>query len=219
VTEPIRREKPAGISPWYVVAIVGAALFIALAIAVAGGSPITTLDRELAERLQKGVTPRTVEVLKVVTLLGTGWALGVASGVVAAVLLLRRHFMLAISWIAMQGGAVLIVKVVKYFVQRDRPGLGDTDFYAHGWSFPSGHVVRTVAFCGMAAYLVFRLTGSRRATVIVSIIGMAWSVTMAFSRLYLGAHFPSDVVAGLILGNIWVALGIGQLESTRRSRV
>jgi membrane-associated phospholipid phosphatase len=212
VLERTRRERLTGISPWYALAIVGAALFVILAMAVAGGTPLTTLDRTLAEHLQKGVTPRSLEAFRIVTLLGTGWALGVASGVVAVGLLLRRHFVLAIGWVVAQGGAVLLVKIVKYFVQRDRPGLGDTAFYAHGWSFPSGHVVRTVAFCGMAAYLVLRLTGSRRASITVAIVGLTWSLAMACSRLYLGAHFPSDVTAGIVLGVAWVGLCIGLIE-------
>lgn len=199
-----------------VVAVVALLLFAFLAREVAAGSTVAKFDRSVATGLDERVTPEWLSVFRTITLLGTGWALGIASGVVGAGLLMRRHFSLAIGWIVAQVGAVVFVKLVKAVVQRDRPGLGDIEFYAHGWSFPSGHVVRTLVFCGMAAYLVHRLSGSRVATAIAGVVGLAWSITMAFSRLYLGAHFPSDVIGGLLLATAWVAICISAIDAARK---
>ena len=196
-----------------VVAVAALALLTILATQVAGESAIARFDLAFARRLDEAATPGWRDAFKTVTLLGTGWALGIASAIVGLGLLLRRHFVLAGGWIFAQGSAVLVVKLVKALVQRERPGLGETGFYAHGWSFPSGHVVRTAVFCGMATYLVFRLTRSRRATVIAGVVGVAWSLIMATARVYLRAHFASDALAGLILATAWVAICIPALEA------
>jgi undecaprenyl-diphosphatase len=195
------------------VAIAALALFALLATQVGRGSAIASMDIAFARGLDGRSTPAGQQVFRFITLLGTGWTLGVASGIVALGLLLRRHFSVAVAWIVAQGGIVLLVKLVKLLVERDRPGLGDTTFYAHGWSFPSGHVARTFVFCAMAAYLVFRLSRSRIATRWASAVAITWTLIMAFSRLYLGAHFASDVIAALLLATAWVALCIAGSEA------
>ena len=197
---------------WWFIAIVAFVLVAILAAAVATDSSLARFDRAVAKTLDEHTTLRWVAAFRTITLLGTGWALGIASAIVAIGLLFRRRFLLAIGWIVAQGGAAILVKIVKVLVERDRPGLGDVEFYAHGWSFPSGHVVRTAVFCGMAAYLVFRLSGSRSATAVACVLGLAWSLVMCFSRLYLGAHFLTDVTAGLILATGWVSTSIAGIE-------
>lgn len=206
------RKHQSGSQHWRIVAVVASVVFVILAVAVASGSSLTTFDRALSNRLVKAASPGAIEVFKTITLLGTGTVLGIASAVVAVALLIGRKVVLAIGWIAAQTGAVLLVKGVKYLVERDRPGLGDTAFYAHGWSFPSGHVVRTCAFFGMAPYVVFRMTRSRRATTITCAIGLCWSLMMALSRLYLGAHFVTDVAGAFMLATAWLAACLAVLE-------
>jgi len=201
-----------GSQRWWIVAVVAAVLFVILALVVASGSSLT-FDRDVSNALNRTATPRWVAAFRFVTLLGTGKALGIASAIVGVALLIRRRIGLAVGWTVAQVGAVLLVKLVKAMVERDRPGLGDTDFYAHGWSFPSGHVVRTAVFIGIAAYLVFRLTRSRAAATAACVVGLAWSLIMAFSRLYLGAHFLSNVAGGLILATAWTAACLAVLEA------
>ena len=193
--------------------------FIAVALLagqVGPGSPIAQLDETLAKALDRNRTPGLHRFFQHVTLMGTGWAIGIASGIVGLFLLIRRRFAFAVGWGITQLGAVTLVKLIKAMVERTRPGLGDTTFYAHGWSFPSGHVVRTFAFCAMGTYVVYRLTGSRFATTVAGVVGILWSLTMAFSRLYLGAHFASDVIAGLVVGTGWVAVCIAGMEEAHR---
>jgi undecaprenyl-diphosphatase len=215
--ETSARQARADISRWWILAIAASIVFAILAVGVTTDSPLARFDRDFANALDANATPELREFFKSITLLGTGWALGIASGVVGVALLVRRHIRLAIAWTIAQGGSVVLVKIVKAIVARDRPGLGDPEFYAHGWSFPSGHVVRTFVFVAMAAYLVFRLTGSRAVTTAVCLLGFTWCVAMAASRLYLGAHFASDVTGAMLLGTAWVAACIAVAEGRRAS--
>ena len=211
------RQARAGLSRWWILVIAASIVFVVLAVGVTTDSPLARFDRDFANALDANATLELREFFRFITLLGTGWALGIASGVVGVGLLARRHIGLAIAWTVAQGGSVLLVKVVKAIVARDRPGLGDMEFYAHGWSFPSGHVVRTFVFVAMAAYVVFRLTGSRAATTAACVLGLTWSLAMAASRLFLGAHFASDVTGGMLLGTAWVAACIAVAEARRAS--
>jgi membrane-associated phospholipid phosphatase len=196
-----------------IVAVIGLLIIVQQ---VAAESAMAKFDQKVATALHEGATPRWTSVFRTVTILGTGWVLGIASGVVGLGLLFKRRFILALGWIVAQVGAVTLVKVIKALVERTRPGL--TDFLASGWSFPSGHATRTAVFCGMIAYLVYRLTRSRTATAISAVAGIIWSLLMAFSRVYLGAHFASDVVAGLLVAAAWLAVCVWTLELTLRRR-
>lgn len=179
-------------------------------------SAIVRFDTAFAKALDANTTPAWRRFFQVVTLMGTGTVLGVASAVVGVFLLVRRHLTLAIGWGVAQVGAVVLVKAIKATVERTRPGLGDPSFFASGWSFPSGHVVRTFAFGVMGAYLVLRLTRSWRSTVVVCALAGLCTLVMAFSRMYLGAHFASDVTAGFIAATAWVAVCISATEEVLR---
>jgi membrane-associated phospholipid phosphatase len=194
-----------------VVAVIG---LLMIAQQVAADSALAKFDHKVATALHESATPGWTSLFRNVTILGTGWVLGIASGVVGLGLLLRRRFVLAAGWIIAQVGAVTLVKVIKALVERTRPGL--TDFLASGWSFPSGHATRTAVFCGMIVYLAHRLTRSRTATVLTAVAGIIWSLLMAFSRVYLGAHFASDVVAGLLVAAAWLAVCIWAIEVALR---
>jgi undecaprenyl-diphosphatase len=194
-----------------VVAVIGLLIIVQQ---VAADSAMAKFDHQVATALHEGATPGWTTMFRNVTILGTGWVLGIASGVVSLGLLLGRRFVLAAGWIIAQVGAVTLVKVIKALVERTRPGL--TDFLASGWSFPSGHATRTAVFCGMIVYLVYRLTRSRSATVLTAVAGIIWSLLMAFSRVFLGAHYASDVVAGLLVAAAWLAVCVSTVEVALR---
>ena len=198
------------------VAIVAVIALLIIVRQVAAESAMAKFDLRVANALHDGATPGWTSMFRTVTILGTGWVLGVVSGVVGLGLLLKRRFILAAGWIFAQIGAVTLVKVIKALVERTRPGL--TDFLASGWSFPSGHATRTAVFCGMIVYIVYRLTRSRTATMLTAVAGIIWSLLMAFSRVYLGAHFASDVVAGLLVAAAWLAVCVWAVEVALRRR-
>lgn len=193
-------------------------VFAVIAGQVTGNSPVAAFDRAFASALHESARPGWQKFFRTVTTAGIGWVLGVAAGIVGLWLLVRRHYTLAVAWAVAQLGTLALVRGVKAIVLRTRPDLFETHLVESGWSFPSGHVARTLAFCAMAVYLVARLSRSWRATTIAAAVAVAWSLLMAFSRLYLGVHYPSDVTAALVLAAAWVAVCVSGAEAAMRGR-
>ena len=76
--------------------------------------------------------------------------------------------------------------------------------------------MNTFVFCGLGAYILLRFTRSWTTIAPVVAAALAWSLVIGFSRLYLGVHFVSDVVAGLIAATAWVAVCVSGIEVALR---
>lgn len=120
-----------------------------------------------------------------------------ASGVAVAVLLIaKRRFEALLLGTSMLAG-VLLVYVLKSLVGRTRPALWQTDWY-WGSSFPSGHTLSTAAFATASALCLARVWPRAAAPAMAA--ALLWSGLVALSRLVLGVHWPTDVLAALCLG-------------------
>lgn len=122
---------------------------------------------------------------------------------VLALLLAGRHFearLLGASMLA----APLLVYVLKAMVGRERPLLWEAQSY-WGSSFPSGHTLGAAAFAAAAALCLARIWPRSAPTAMTC--GMLWASGVALSRLVLGVHWPSDVLAALCLG-LFIPLGL-----------
>jgi len=119
---------------------------------------------------------------------------------------------------ASQAGSALLNVALKEVFARARPDGADPALHGGGWSFPSGHAMNTFVFCGMVAYLLVRLSPWRAGLAFRVALLFAWALAMGFSRLYLGVHYASDVVAGFLAGAAWVAVCVSGAEVALRRR-
>lgn len=97
---------------------------------------------------------------------------------------------------------------LKNVVQRARPALADSVVHLGTYSFPSGHAVASTVFYGALCALVFQHTRSRAARMAAVAIAVAMVLLVCFSRVYLAAHFLSDVLAGVVVGAACLALAL-----------
>jgi undecaprenyl-diphosphatase len=171
--------------------------------------PLTRVDTSAANNLYEWVhdSPGLVRVLKVVTALGSTLFLTTLV-VVAAVALLRagrrRTTVFLISTSIATG---LLIRLVKSLVSRDRPSLVEPVATAAGKSFPSGHARGATAVYG-ALLIAFAPRLSPRGRRIAVAGYLVLVAAIAFTRLALGVHYITDVVAGFVLGCAWLALAV-----------
>jgi membrane-associated phospholipid phosphatase len=128
--------------------------------------------------------------------------------------LTKHHYSVYLLAVGVFGG-VLINNVLKLAFHRERPSVVEWVTNVHTQSFPSGHAMTAMIAYGSVAFLVGRLEPTpalRRATWTIATIVI---LAIGISRVYLGVHYPSDVIAGFIAGLAWLAFvtsGITAIE-------
>lgn len=115
----------------------------------------------------------------------------------------RRGLLAALFAVVAIGGGGLLNIAVKALVDRVRPILPDPVAHAGGLSFPSGHAQAAIVAYGVLVLLVGPVL-SRRARRVLLAASVLAVLTIGFSRVALGVHYPSDVVGGYLLGAAWV---------------
>jgi membrane-associated phospholipid phosphatase len=200
------------------VATAGALAFVIVAEEVVTGRAVAQFDHAFATALHNSASAEWQRAFRIVTQFGSGKVLGVVSAIIAIALLVRREYVLAIGWSVAQAGGGVLVATLKRAFERSRPETPDA-LLASGWSFPSGHAMTTFMFCGLGAYLLLRSTRSTRLRVLIVAAALTWCLVIAFTRLYLGAHFLSDVAASLMAAAAWIAICVSAIELGLRRRV
>jgi undecaprenyl-diphosphatase len=174
--------------------------------------PLVMADQAVYHFFQSLRTPWADRIFVAVTELGDSFVnLSLAAGVLL-VLLGRRCYRTAGYWTATIAGGLLGIQVLKWVVHLPRPVALYHGASAYG--FPSGHTSMSMILYGFLAILLARrLTGVWRWGLFSSVIVI--SFVIGISRLYLGAHWLSDVLGGLFIGTCWTALlGIAFLNGS-----
>jgi undecaprenyl-diphosphatase len=203
---------------------VGGALFLAIAWNVTTRSALVALDTRVAEWLHVDAHASAVRVafFFAVTHLHSPGAIAAWSLIFGAVLwrLRERYWLLTLA-VTVAGG-LFVNFILKTAYERLRPRLDEPLLSLESYSFPSGHTAGAVLFYGvLAAFLVSRLFDWRARAACVA-VAVAMVALVAFSRLYLGAHYLSDVVAAACSSTVWLVLclaaGHGIARQTLRPR-
>lgn len=112
------------------------------------------------------------------------------------------------SWVlvTVMAGELLLFIAVTFTIHRHRPPVARLDVAPPTSSFPSGHTAASIALYGCIAILLLWVYGRRRATVVAAVVLFCIPVIVGMSRLYRGMHYPSDVIAGALMGGLWLLL-------------
>lgn len=151
-----------------------------------------------------------------ITALGSTAVIWVTVLVASAFLWLTQHrYSVLLLWISMLGGSLLNV-ILKATFARPRPQIFEWRVpYAGLSSFPSGHSMTSMIVYGTLAYLVIRLEASRRLRRVTFLIVGIVVLLVGISRIYLGVHYPSDVLAGYMIGFAWATICAMGIEVVR----
>lgn len=133
----------------------------------------------------------------------------IAVGIMIALATKRRSWTPVILMLTAGLGSLLMTILGKPLFGRTRPDLADAiPPYEHSPSFPSGHSLNSIVIAGIVAYLIILRLKTAKARIITVVLASAFAATMGLSRVYLGHHWLTDVLAAWILGIAWLALVI-----------
>jgi membrane-associated phospholipid phosphatase len=171
--------------------------------------PLARWDVSFARWLAGERTTAGIDAFRVITFFGSP-AVAAAIGALVCILLYRRGRLVEAALLPLViAGAELLNLVLKLSFHRARPEVAFVELDTY--SFPSGHAMISTAVYGALAYLAWsRLrTGRRRLTLVAGTVVLV--ALIDFSRIYLGVHYLSDVLAGTAGGAFWLAVSIALL--------
>jgi undecaprenyl-diphosphatase len=198
-----RVDRPLAVG--LVVAAATAALFAQLADSLREDEALSRLDRSVANWMVDHRGDGLVTFLRQVTRLANPATVVVVVAGVALALAIRRHVASAALLVASSAGAAVLVGVAKLVVARPRPPVSGAAVTAHGYSFPSGHAAQSVACYGALAIVAFDVVRGRRLRIVLAVAAAAAAFLIGASRIVLGVHWCTDVLAGWALALGWLA--------------
>jgi membrane-associated phospholipid phosphatase len=216
--DPSMWSSVLGILSGLSLALVLGYVYLELAADVRAGQAFP-LDRSIMDALQRLLSPRLTPAVRLIT-----YSASVLGTIVLALGLCIHWWRQAgrrpeASTLAVTlAGSAALGQALKRIFARPRPHVYPWLTAAGGWSFPSGHTLNAVVLAGLLAWLVGRrLNGWRRA--IFCGIVVLWAVLVGLSRVYLGVHYPSDVLASLAVVGLCLLAAWGTHRAIRAVKV
>lgn len=197
--------------------VLGSAAFGLLAFAVGSSEPTLHLDNAVLTTLHEHAnrSPRIVAAFLIITRLGTLPAFVVLSLVVVAAFWLTGRPRLGPVWLLALIGGGLWVDGLKNVFDRPRPPFNTYFTTEFSYSFPSGHAASSAVAYGMLAYCLALDWRTRRQRLALLVGFGTFVLLIGFTRLYLGVHYLSDVLAGYALALAWISLCVTAIEIAR----
>lgn len=161
---------------------------------------LATMRSPLLDRLFYGVTT-----------LGNAPVVMIGLGAASLILWWRHRERFVVPMLLASASAQGLTFLGKFAFQRPRPALGLLD--PSSYSFPSGHASVSVAFYGFLCFMLMHRWQAWRTRVNIAFTGAGLAVLIGFSRLYLGVHYLSDVLAGYLVGGLGLLLGAALVYS------
>lgn len=201
------------------ISLAGLWLFGGITEDVINHDPLTQFDATLLDWFHAHATTAGSTIFSGISHLGSVVTLAAIALVVGLLLAVRRQWIVLGGWVAALAGAGLLDGVLKLVIRRPRPPYAAAFLTQFSWSFPSGHAMGSLVGYGMLAYVaVVFWVHSRRGQVAVVLGAGLMILAVGLSRLYLGVHYFSDVVAGYAAGLLWLSACISGLEIARSPR-
>jgi undecaprenyl-diphosphatase len=191
----------------------------ALGIYIVAGAAVASLGTwafaEFAGHVRSGSTQAFERSLLEITALGTGTVVMTIVAVAALFLSLTEHRYSALLLLVATAGGIVLNNVLKLAFDRPRPQLFEWGTTAVSSSFPSGHSMSAVIVYSTVAYLAARLQRRWWQRALTMLVALVVVVLVCVSRLYLGVHYPSDVLGGTLIGLAWAAFCMAGLEAVQ----
>lgn len=193
-------------------------VFGGIAKGVVARRPLTVVDAHLAAWLHARVTPDLTAFMLGLSALGSPALVSSLAAFLSLVLLGRRQWYPLLALVLTVPGGMLLNVLLQSAFHRARPQFTDPILTLTSYGFPSGHTMAATVFYGYLAALAVSRFSAWRWRVLAVVVGGVLILLIGFSRLYLGVHYLSDVLAAMAEGLAWLALCLTTVDTLRRAR-
>jgi undecaprenyl-diphosphatase len=201
-----------------IVTAIGTAVFVAVASHMQAGRT-QAFDDAVIRWMGAHHSTTLDDIMLKITALGTGAVVMMIVAVAGLFLVLTQHKYSAILLLVSTFGGIALNQVLKLGFNRPRQSIFVPEVHAVSSSFPSGHAMSAAIVYGTVAYLAARLHKRTWARALVMTAALIVIVLISISRMYLGVHYPSDVIAGVAIGLAWAGFCMATLEAIQKFAV
>lgn len=157
---------------------------------------ISSFDNSIIYWVQSAESPGLTAFAKGLSFVGSSkLVIGISIGMMALLYFLLKHRLELILFLWVGLGSMLLNTLLKLWFRRERPNFHRI-IEEIGYSFPSGHSMAAFSLYGVIAYLLWRHLRRRHERILLIIFTVFMTVGIGWSRIYLGVHYPSDVIGG-----------------------
>lgn len=196
-----------------------AVIFVLIAMLVGSGNQrVIDFDHKWIGRIQAQESPGWTQTAETLSWIGnTKMVILIEIALLAFLLLVPRLRWEPLLLLAATLGSAMLNILLKNVFQRERPDINRLA-EEYSFSFPSGHSMGAFALYGILAYILWRLIRPLPLRIASLALCVLLTLTIGLSRIYLGVHYPSDVIGGYIASGAWLALTIGAFEYWRHRK-
>lgn len=177
--------------------------------------PLIIIDHRFSTWFDQHATAKVTRLAEIITLAGSPLVLTLAGTAVALLLLYRKAWYRAMALVLTVGGGAILTSALKHLFHRPRPVFEHPLIDASGFSFPSGHMMGATLLYGFLAVLAVTQVTRWRWRALAPLLALSLILLIGLSRVYLGAHYLSDVMAAAAAGLAWLAFcltGVATLQ-------
>lgn len=196
---------------WFTACFVSTAVLVKL-------DKVSSFDHNIIRFVQSAEAPGLTFLAKGLSLIGSSkMVIGISLLTMVFLYIVLKHRLELILFLWVELGSQLLNTSMKIWFHRERP-----DFHRLieevSYSFPSGHSMAAFSLYGVISYLLWRHLPRKRQRTILIICAVFMTLGIGLSRIYLGVHYPSDVIGGYAASGAWLMLSAGIFETYRNSR-
>jgi membrane-associated phospholipid phosphatase len=178
--------------------------------------PLGAIDLNVGQWLHEHATPTWTSVMLFFTVVGAPVTVMTIASATAIFLFWRRQRYGALLLAVAVPGGLFLNFIVKLFIHRHRPIFDNPLQTLTSYSFPSGHAAGSTLLFGALAGIVIWQVRDWRVRALVPAGAALLIALICFSRIYLGVHYLSDVIAGVLEGVVWLGACLIAIEALRR---
>lgn len=202
----------------FIVSIFLFIMFLSFGDKVKGLSEGIYFDERIISHIHQSIEPRTKSIMIFISFLGSAKFYIPICLIIIGTFIRKKQYLYSIALLSGVLGSAILNVIIKGYYIRVRP---EEYFQIKeiGFSFPSGHSMVAISSYFILVYLLFREKPWDFKKLVSWICTVALVIGIGFSRIYLGVHWPTDVIAGFSLGFVWVYLNMMMVEFVSKRRI